>query len=115
MKNWKIITIITTIAILTIATIGVALAHNYSDSASYGDMMGYSSHNEDEDWWTEMQEHMDDHWDEVQDEEWFDEMRTYMDDHVDDVENQDWFDEMTEYMKEQRFDNNYRYGYHGCH
>lgn len=112
MKNFKIIIIATTIAVLAVASIGAALAHNYGSPSYYGGMMGYSSPYEDEDWWTEMREHMDDPWDEVQDEVWFDEMRTYMNEHLDEVENQEWFDEMTEYMEEQRFDNNYRYGCH---
>ena len=118
MKNLKIIIIATTIAILTVATIGVALAHNYGGSSYYGGMMGYSTPYEDEDWWIEMREHMDEHWDEIQDEEWYNDMRTYMDEHIEDVENQDWFDEMTQFMEDQRyeyryhFDSGYGYGYH---
>ena len=115
MKDLKIILIVTTIVVLGVATVGLALASSYNNSSYYGGMMGYSTPYQDEDWWTEMQEHMEDHWNEVQDEEWFVEMRTYMNEHLDDVENQDWFDEMTEYMEEQRFGNNYRYGGFGCH
>jgi len=134
MKNLKIIIIATTIAVLAVATIGVALAQNYRNTAYFGGMMGYSSSNSDDEWWTEMREHMDDqwneigdgdwwnemrehmddHWDAIQDEQWYTDMRAYMDEHLDDVENQPWFDEMTEYMEEQNFGSNYRYGY-GCH
>ena len=114
MKNLKIILIATTIAVLGVATIGLALASNYNNSPYYGGMMGTSTPYADEDWWTEMQAHMEEHWDEVQDEEWFNDMKTYMDQHLDDVESQDWFDEMTAYMEGQNFDSNYRYGY-GCH
>ncbi len=109
MKNLKII-IIATISILSFAIIAVALADN-GDMMGYGGMMG-SSYNEDEDWWTEMREHMDDHMDEVQDEEWFNDMRAYMDDHLDDVENQDWFDEMTQYMEEEHNNGDW---HGGCH
>ena len=121
MKNLKITIIAATIAVLVVATIGVALAHNSSNYPYYGGMMGYSSPNEDVDWWTEMKEHMGDHWDEVQDEEWFNDMRTYINEHLDDVENQDWFDEMTQFMEDQRYeyryiyDSDYGYGHHGCH
>ena len=133
MKNLKILIITTTIAILAVATIGVALAHNYGNTTVYGGMMGYSTTNIDndwwtemsehmedhwneignEDWWTEMREHMDDRWDDVQEEGWYNDMRAYMDEHFEDVKNQEWFDEMTAYMEERNFGSNYRYGY-GC-
>ena len=134
MKNLKIILIATTIAVLGVTTIGLALASSYNNSPYYGDLMGYSTPNTDDDWWTEMQEHMqdhwnetgdegwwtnmreymDDHWNEVRDQAWFTEMQTYMNEHLGDIENQDWFNEMTAYMEGQNFDSNYRYGY-GCH
>ena len=119
MKSLKLILIVTTIAVLAVATIGVAVAHNYGTTPYYGGMMGYQTPYEDGDWWTEMREHMDDHWDEVQNEEWFNDMRAYMDEHVEDLETQDWFDEMTQFMEDQRedyqYDRGYGYGYHGCH
>ena len=119
MKNLKIIIIATIIAVLAIATIGAAFATNYTNSPYYGGMMGTSTLYADEDWWTEMQTHMEEHWDEVQDEEWFDDMRAYMGQHLDDVESQDWFDEMTQFMENQRdeyrYNRGYGYGYHGCH
>jgi len=134
MKNLKIILIATTIAVLGVATIGLALASSYNNSPYYGGMMGYSTPNTaddwwiemrehmedhwneigDEDWWTNMREYMDDHWNEVQDQAWFNEMQTYMNEHLNEVENQPWFDEMTAYMEQQNFGSNYRYGY-GCH
>ena len=114
MKNVKIIIIIATLTVLAFATISVALASSYNNSAYYGGMMGYSSPNTDNDWRNEMIEHMKDHWDEVQDEEWFDEMQTYMNEHLGDIENQEWFDEMIAHMEGQNFDSNYHYGY-GCH
>ena len=134
MKNLKIMLIATTIAVLGVATIGLALASSYNNSPYYGGMMGYSNPNTDDDWWIEMREHMEDHWNEIGDEDgwtnmreymddhwdevraqaWFTEMQTYMNEHLDDIENQNWFDEMTSYMEGQNFDSNYRYGY-GCH
>ena len=93
MQNWKIVIVTTTIAILAVATISLSFAHNLGGSSYYGGMMGYSDYDgETEDWWTEMREHMNDHWDEVQDEEWFDEMTQYMEDR-----------------------NGNGYGRHGCH
>ncbi|MEJ2271791.1 MAG: hypothetical protein P8X91_04790 [Candidatus Bathyarchaeota archaeon] len=139
MKTLNIITLATAIAIIAVATVGVTLAQNYHDSPYYG-MMGYSSTSTpDNDWWIEMQEHMEDHWNEVdqttdgdwwdemveymddhlddvpqeiQDEEWFTDMRTYMETHIDEVQSQDWFDEMTQFMEEQDFGG---YGFRGCH
>ena len=140
MKNLKIIIIATTIAILTVATVGIALAFSNGDSPYYG-MNQYSSTVEDDDWWTEMREHMEErwneidqtdpindedwwdemidhmkeHWDEVrqgvQDEEWFKDMRAYMEQHTDEVQNQDWFEEMLEFMQEHREEYSYRYNY----
>jgi len=107
----KIVFLIAIVAILAVATISVALADN-GDTMRFGGMMGYSGNDSDEDWWTDMREHMDDHMDEVQDESWFDEMSTYMDEHMDNVENQDWFDEMTQYMEEE---NNNGDWHGGCH
>jgi hypothetical protein len=46
-------------------------------------MMGDTEHLEDEDWWDEMKEHMEDHMNEVEDEDWWDEMKEHMDDHMD--------------------------------
>ena len=118
MKSLKLTLIVTTIVVLAVATIGVAVAHNYGTTPYYGGMMGYQTPYESEDWWIEMQEHMDDHWNDVQSEEWFDSMRTYMDTHREDVENQDWFDEMTEFMEAQRneyqYERGYGFGYRGC-
>jgi hypothetical protein len=141
MRNMKLIVIATTIAILAVATISVALAHTYGGSQYYDGMMGYSTTNTDDNWWNEMLEHMEehwnemgdedwwtnmrgymnDHWDEVQEEEWFNEMRAFMDQHIEDVQNQEWFNEMAQFMEDQRYENRYRfdssygYGYHGCH
>lgn len=119
MKNLKLILVVATVTVLAVATIGVVFAHNYGES--YYGMMGYSTDYEDDDWWNEMRDRMEDHWDEIQDEEWFDDMQAYMDNHLDDVEDQDWFDEMTQFM-EDRWSGQDGYsrssgfrGYGGCH
>ena len=49
MKNLKIILIATTIAVLGVTTIGLALASSYNNSPNYGGMMGYSTPNTDDD------------------------------------------------------------------
>ncbi len=138
MKNIKIIIIATTIAILAVATIGVALAQNYRNPY-FGGMMGYSTPRTndnttpytDDDWWTEMQEHMQDHWNEVtdgdwwnemrehmedhwyqvKDQEWYTDMRAYMEEHLDEVENQPWFDEMIQFMEDRWASRGYGYRY----
>jgi hypothetical protein len=136
MKNLKIIILATTIAIIAVATVGVTLAHSYNDSPYYG-MTGYTTTDLDDDWWTEMEEHMEDNfnevdqttdgywWDqmkehmeehldegpqEIQDQEWFNDMRTYMEQHINEVQTQDWFNEMTQFMEE-NFCSGYRYSY----
>ena len=131
MKNIKITLFATTIVVLGVATIGLALAGSYNNSPYYGGMMGYSTPNTsddwwsemqehiedhwnqigDEDWWTEMREHMDDHWDEVQDEEWFNDMREYMEEHLDEVKNQPWYEEMIQFMEDRWESQEYRYRY----
>ena len=132
MKNLKIIISATTIAILAVATVGVVLAYNHSGSPYYSPTNEYSAPVSDEDWWNEMQEHMEDHWNEVNDGDWWDEMiehmdehldevpqeiqeekwfndiRTFMEQHVNEVQSQDWFDEITQFMEEQ---SSYRYNY----
>jgi hypothetical protein len=137
MKNLKIIILATTIAILAVATVGVVLAYSFADSPYYTRQTQYSTSLSDEEWWDEMVEHMEEHWNqvdqtidgdwwdqmienmdnhldnvpqEIQDEEWFNDMRAYIQNHVDEVQTQDWFDAMTEFMEE-NFGNGYRYGY----
>ena len=110
MKNLKIIIIATTIAVLAVATIGVALAQNFGNPAYFGGMMGYSTSNSDDEWWTEMREHMEARWTGIEDEEWFDDMTAYMEEHWTEVENQPWFDSMVEYMEE---NGHYGFGHNG--
>jgi len=109
MKILNVVIIVTTIAILAVATVGVALADN-GGIIGFGGMMGLGSSTDDY-WWNEMQEHMDDHMDEVQDEEWNSDIRAYINEHLDDVENQDWFSEMTQYMEDNTRGG---YGNHDC-
>ncbi len=138
MKNLKIIIIATTIAIVAVASVGAALAYSFVDHPYYRGQTQYSTSISDEEWWNEMVEHMEEHWNEVdqiddgdwwnemiehvdehldsvpqeiQDEEWFTDMRAYMEQQVDEVQTQDWFDEMTQFMEEQNIGNGYRYSY----
>ena len=113
MKTLKTIIITTTIVILGIATLGVALGH-YATNPYFGGMMGYSTSIENEDWWFEMEEHMRYRWGDVVDEEWFDEMRAYMKEHFEEVRSEEWYYEMRQYMEERwesrEYDYEYRYG-----
>jgi len=74
---------------------------------------------QDEDWWQEMRQYMEDHWDEQVDDEWFDQMREHMEDRWNGIEDEDWYQEMEQYMEERWENQDYgRYGYGGyggCH
>ena len=116
MRTSKMLIIATIVAILGIATIGVALAHRYSTLPINGGMMGYSTPIEDDKWWTEMEEHMRYRFGDAVDEEWFNEMRQYMEEHFEEVRNEEWYDEMRQFMEDrwESRDYEYRYGsYHG--
>jgi len=82
------------VAIVLVAPVTYAIATSNSNGSFYGmmgggmmddtdaeDVMGGTEHLEDEDWWDEMREHMD----EIEDDEWFDEMHEEMDEHMDDM------------------------------
>jgi len=111
MKNLKIIIIASTIAILAIATLGVALAHNYATNPYYGGMTGHSIPYEDKEWWKEMEEHMRYRWGNVVDEELFNEMKTYMEEHFEEVKNQELYEEMTQFMEDRWESQEYGYRY----
>ena len=81
MKTLKIAIILTTVIALATVTIGLTLAHNFGSEGFFGGMMGYTTHTGDEDWWTEMREHMEGRWTGIEDEEWFDDMTAYMEEH----------------------------------
>lgn len=110
MKTKIIIAIGITIGIVTWASIGIVLAHNFTTNPYYGGVRGYSTHYEDEDWWNEMRQYMEEHWDEIdqapeQDitdeefEDWWNEMKEHMDEQWAD-DDEDWWDEMREHMEE---------------
>jgi hypothetical protein len=99
------------------------------DDANTNGMTNDGEGIEDQDWWDEMQEFMEDHtdelgetteqgtqdfegwWDEIagymegrfgelDDEEWFGEMKAYMGDHWSEIADEGWFNEMTEHMED---------------
>jgi hypothetical protein len=75
---------------------------------------------QDEEWWQEMRQYMEDRWDEEVDDEWWDEMRDHMEDRWEDVSDEDWYQEMEQYMedhwKDQGYYGRYSYGgFGGCH
>ena len=110
MKTLKIAIILTAVFALATVTIGLTLAHNFGSEGFFGGMMGYTTYTGDEDWWTEMREHMEGRWNGIEDEEWFDDMTAYMEEHWSEVENQPWFDSMVEYMEE---NGHYGFGHNG--
>ena len=108
MKNTKIAIALVAVVGLVAVTVGLAFAHYFG--APYAPITGSSQENFDEDWWTEMREHMEARWSGIEDEEWFDDMIQYMEEHWNEVQNQPWFDEMIEYMEDRGY---YHYGYGG--
>ena len=120
MKQTKIaIAVIAIVAIATL-TIGLAFAHYFGNPYNYGYPSDYANSIEEQDWWNEMREHMEDRFEGIEDEQWFDDMLTYMEEHWNEVQDQEWFNEMREYMEENHFgryykgNNGYYSGRHGC-
>ena len=110
MKNLKIIAIAATIGIVAWAIIGVVFAHNFAINPYYSSMKEYSTPYEDEDWWSEMRQYMEEHWDQVDDatqqettdeefEHWWDEMKEHMEQGWSD-DGEAWWNEMREHMED---------------
>lgn len=108
MKTLKIALALTAIISLIAVTAGLSLAH-YNNTPFYP-MHDYTSETFDENWWTEMREHMQEHWTGIENEEWFDDMTQYIEEHWNEVQSQPWFDEMLEYMEEH---SHYGFGHRG--
>ena len=85
MKTKIIIAIGITIGIVAWASIGIVLAHNFSTNPYHDRVTGYSTSYEDEDWWNEMKEHMEERW-AVDDEDWWDEMRENIEEQWEELE-----------------------------
>jgi hypothetical protein len=110
MKTNLIIAIGITIGLVAWASIGIVLAHNFAINPYYSGVRTYSTPGEDEDWWNEMRQYMEEQWDEVDDatqqqttdeefEQWWDEMKDHMEERwVDD--NGAWWDEMRQHMED---------------
>ena len=107
MKNIKIALALLAVIGLVAITIGLGFAHYFG--TPYDSTAGLSE-SFDEDWWTEMREHMEARWSGVEDEEWFDDMTQYMEEHWNDLQSQDWFEEMLHYMEDRGY---YHYGPRG--
>lgn len=113
MKTLKIALALAAITVIVNLAIGLSLAHYTDTPVDY--MHGYLPETENENWWTEMREHMEARWTGIEDEEWFDDMAQYMEEHWNEVQNQEWFNQMLEYMQEHGYYPNYiNYGdYYG--
>ena len=106
MEKTKIaIVFVAVIGVFTL-TVGLAFAHYFR--TPYNPSTGSYQESIDEEWWTEMREHMENRWSDIENEKWFNEMVQYMEEHWDEVQNQPWFEEMIEYMEERGY---YHYGY----
>lgn len=114
MKEAKIA--IAAIALAAVATlmIGLAFAHYFNNQNNYPTTRDYTGNVEDQTWWNEMRERMQNRFEGIEDEEWFDDMLAYMEEHWNEIQDQEWFNEMQEYMQENRFNGYYGYGRHGC-
>ncbi|MCW8802162.1 MAG: hypothetical protein OQK81_02290 [Candidatus Bathyarchaeota archaeon] len=116
MNGKKLALILGLVALVITIPAGYVLAH--PGGYYYDEVRAEQYH--DEEWWQEMRQYMEDHWDEQVDDERWGEMRAHMEERWEDVRDEDWYQEMEQYMEE-RWENqeNYgRYGYSGfggCH
>jgi hypothetical protein len=106
MEKLKIALALIAVIGLVVVTVGLSFAHYIG--TPFSTTTGSLQDTYDEDWWTEMREHMEARWSGIEDEEWFDDMTQYMEEHYDEVRSQNWFDQMLEYMEDRGY---YHYGY----
>ncbi len=99
MKTRTLVLALTLVVLAVAAPTTYVLAHRGTSSSYYG-VTG--SEFENEEWWNEMREHMEQRWDDIDNKDWWDEMNKYIEEHWEELENDD-----------------YRYGrsssYGGCH
>ncbi|MCW4021883.1 MAG: hypothetical protein ACOWW1_04980 [archaeon] len=114
MNGKKLVLVLGLVALVIAIPVSYVLAHP-------GGYYGVAEQQyEDKEWWQEMCQYMEDHWDEEVDEQWWGEMREHMEERWEDVQDEDWYHEMEQYMEERWDDQGYyrRYGYSGfggCH
>lgn len=84
---------------------------------------------EDEDWWNEMRQYVEEHWEELDEakeqektdeefEDWWGEMKEHMEERWTDHNEKDWWDEMREYKEErwsEQEDGGHGYGRQGSY
>ena len=108
MKNTKIAIALIAAVGLVALTSGLVFAHYFT--GPHNPLTDSLHESINEDWWTEIREHMEARWSGIEDEQWFDDMLEYMEEHWSEVQNQSWFEEMVEYMEDKGY---YHYGYRG--
>ncbi len=125
MKTKTLAILLVALAVLAPVTyvLAVSNSNGYSRNSSTYGMMGGTTDNtnsnnmmndgesiEDQDWWDEMKEYLDDQVDELNEtteqgtqdkdfEDWWDEMTAIMEDHFGDINDEEWFNEMNAYME----------------
>ena len=107
MNGKKLVLVLGLLALVIAIPASYVLAHPggyYSDA--------FVEQDQDEDWWQEMNQYMDEHWREEVDDEWFDEMREHMEDRWTGTDDEDWFQEMEQYMEE-RWEEQGNFGSYG--
>ncbi len=135
MNGKKLALVLGLIALVIAIPAGYVLAHpggyysvaeqQYQDEDWWQEMRQYMEQRWDDEvddqWWSEMREHMEDRWVGVDDEDWHQQMQQYREEHWQEVQDEDWYQEMEQYMEE-LWDNQDYYGrmggyggYGGCH
>lgn len=126
MKTQTLALILVALAVLAPVTYVLAVSNSSihsSYSSSYGmmggtsddrdtnDMMNDGDNVEDQDWWDEMMQYLEDHVDQLNEtteqgtqnkdfEDWWNEMTGIMEDHFGELNEEEWFSEMRAYMED---------------
>ena len=116
MNGKKLAVVLGLVALIIAIPAGYVLAH---PSGYYYEAR--AEQYQDEDWWQEMRQYMEERWADEVDGEWWAEMRAHMENRWNGVEDEEWFQEMQQYMEERwqeqdRYGDSWGYGRRGgCH
>ncbi|MDG6221761.1 MAG: hypothetical protein IAX21_06355 [Candidatus Bathyarchaeota archaeon] len=118
MNGKKFVLILGLVALVIAIPISYVLAHPGGYYYNAADVEHYQN----EEWWQEMRQYMEQRWDDNAEDEWWNEMREHMEQRRwEGAEDEKWFQEMKQYMEERWEDQDYygRYGGNGgfgrCH
>ena len=117
MNGKKLALVLGLVALVIAIPASYVLAHPSGYYYNAADIEQYQN----EEWWQEMRQYMENRWDNNVDDEWWNEMREHMEQRWDNVENEGRWQEMRQYMEDHwaNQDNYASYGgyggYGGCH